>query len=43
MGVAKLLKLFGLYKVNTAYMKSVDEKLEAVEEDLNAAFLSMIT
>ena len=36
MGFAKLLKLFGLYKVNTAYMKSVDEKLEAVEEDLNA-------
>ncbi len=36
MGVAKILKLVGLYKVNEEYMKSVDEKLEAVEGDLTA-------
>jgi hypothetical protein len=34
MGVAKILKLFGLYKVNDAYLKSVNEKLEAIEGDL---------
>lgn len=36
MGIAKILKLVGLYKVNDEYMKSVDEKLEAIEEDLGA-------
>lgn len=36
MGVGKILKLVGLYKVNEEYMKSVDEKLEAVEGDLTA-------
>ncbi len=34
MGVAKILKLFGLYKVNEAYLKSVNEKLDAIEGDL---------
>jgi hypothetical protein len=34
MGVAKILKLFGLYKVNDAYLASVNEKLEVIEGDL---------
>ena len=34
MGIAKILKLFGLYKVNEEYLKAVDEKLEALEEQL---------
>ena len=36
MGIAKILKLVGLYKVNDEYMKPVDEKLEAIQEDLDA-------
>ncbi len=36
MGVGKILKLVGLYKVNEEYMKSVDEKLEGLEESLTA-------
>ncbi len=36
MGVGKILKLVGLYKVNKEYMKSVDEKLETAEGDITA-------
>lgn len=34
MGVLKILKLVGLYKVNDAYLASVNEKLDAIEGDL---------
>ena len=36
MGIGKILKLVGLYKVNDEYMKPVDDKLEAIGEDLDA-------
>jgi hypothetical protein len=36
MGIGKILKLVGLYKVNDEYMKPVDEKLEAIQGDLDA-------
>lgn len=37
MGIATILKSVGLYKVNDEYLKSVNDKLEAIEADLDAA------
>lgn len=36
MGIAKILKLVGLYKVNDEYLKPVNDKLEGIEEGLDA-------
>ncbi|MHC4200043.1 MAG: hypothetical protein ACYSU0_08640 [Planctomycetota bacterium] len=36
MGIGKILKLVGLYKVNEEYMKPVDEKLEAIQGGLGS-------
>ena len=36
MGIAKILKLVGLYKVNEGFTKPVDGKLEEAEANLDA-------